>query len=117
MCQMFAGQDPQNYEFETRSIRLSGHSTSIRLESKFWVVLEELSEMQGLSMPRFLTQLHDEALAIHGEISNFASLLRCCCLVYLENDFDKSKLYDEAQSNSQAKSQANSQAQAVAMNA
>jgi predicted DNA-binding ribbon-helix-helix protein len=31
-----------------------------------------------------LSQMHDEALEIHGEMSNFASLLRCSCLVYLE---------------------------------
>ena len=39
MCQIFAGQDPINYECETRSIRIDGHVTSIRLEHLFWNVL------------------------------------------------------------------------------
>ncbi|MEM8821219.1 MAG: ribbon-helix-helix domain-containing protein, partial [Pseudomonadota bacterium] len=41
MCQIFAGQDPGDYASETRSMRLSGHSTSIRLEVSFWRVLDE----------------------------------------------------------------------------
>jgi len=31
---------------------------------------------------KFLTQIHDEVLDHHGEVANFASLLRCCCLIY-----------------------------------
>jgi len=96
MCHIFAGQDPKGYAFETRSVRLMGHSTSIRLEALFWGVLKQLSASQGMTMAQFLTQLHEEALEIHGEISNFASLLRCCCLIYLEGDFDRAKLQDEA---------------------
>ena len=96
MCQIFAGQDPQNYAFETRSIRLMGHSTSIRLESKFWVVLEQICVEQEMTMARFLSKLHEEAEAIHGEISNFASLLRCCCLNFLDSDFDRQRLLMEA---------------------
>ena len=30
MCQIFAGQDPANYAYETRSVRLMGHATSVR---------------------------------------------------------------------------------------
>ena len=47
-------------------------------------------------MARFLSQLHEEAEEIHGEISNFASLLRCCCLNYLEKNFDRARLLREA---------------------
>ena len=96
MCHIFAGQDPQNYAFETRSVRLMGHSTSIRLESKFWVVLEQIVADQDMTMPQFLAQLHEEAEEIHGTISNFSSLLRCCCLNYLESNFDQDQLLHEA---------------------
>jgi hypothetical protein len=34
MCHIFAGQDPGNYAYETRSVRLMGHATSVRLEAK-----------------------------------------------------------------------------------
>ncbi|HUR44121.1 MAG TPA: ribbon-helix-helix domain-containing protein [Aestuariivirga sp.] len=96
MCHIFAGQDPGNYAHETRSVRLMGHATSVRLEAKFWVIVEEIAAGQGMPLARFLTQLYEEALEIHGEVSNFASLLRCCCLNYLARDFDYSRLRSEA---------------------
>jgi predicted DNA-binding ribbon-helix-helix protein len=96
MCHIFAGQDPANYAFETRSVRLGGHATSVRLEAKFWRVVEEIAAAQGMPLPKFLTQLHDEALEIHGQVSNFASLLRCCCLNYLARDFDHGRMQAEA---------------------
>jgi len=98
MCHVFAGQDPGNYEFETRSIRLMGHATSVRLEAKFWVVLERIAAAQDMPMSKFLTLLYEEALEIHGDVSNFASLLRCCCLNFLEPDFDHDRLSTEAAS-------------------
>ena len=84
MCQMFAGIPAGNYESETRSVRLGGHSTSIRLETAFWRILEELAAEQAMPLPKFLTKLHDEVLDLHGEVRNFTSLLRCACLLHLE---------------------------------
>ena len=83
MCKMFAGQSPDLYESHTRSIRLGGHATSIRLEAAYWAILEEIAAEQGVSLPRFLTKLHDEVLDFRGEITNFTSLLRCACLTYV----------------------------------
>ena len=97
MCRMFAGQDPNNYAYETRSVRLMGHTTSVRLEAKFWVTVEEIAADQDMPLARFLSKLYEEALEIHGEVSNFASLLRCCCLNYLQRDFDHGRLQAEAQ--------------------
>lgn len=97
MCQIFAGQDPANYAYETRSVRLLGHATSVRLEAKFWVIIEDIAAAQGMPVPRFLSQLYEEALEIHGSVSNFASLLRCCCLNYLARDFNHARLVEEAQ--------------------
>lgn len=82
MCRLFAGQDPGSYESHTRSIRLNGHSTSIRLEAAFWSMLEEIAAGQGMSLARFVSTLHDEVVELHGEVANFASLLRCTCLVH-----------------------------------
>ena len=84
MCRIFAGQDPDNYRYITRSLRLAGHATSIRLEATFWEILDDLAESQGLSTPRFLSTLYDEVLEQHGGISNFASLLRVSCVNYLK---------------------------------
>ena len=83
MCRLFARQDPASYAAETRPVRLSGHATSIRLEAAFWGVLEEIARAEGLSVARFTAVLHDEITAHHGEVANFASLLRVTCLHYL----------------------------------
>jgi predicted DNA-binding ribbon-helix-helix protein len=83
MCQIFAGQDPASYEYETRSLRLNGQSTSIRLERSFWAVLTEIAGAEALSTPQFISKLHTEVLELHGEARNFTSLLRCACLVHL----------------------------------
>lgn len=83
MCHIFAGQPPETYDSQTRSVRIGGHSTSIRLEAAFWTVLEDVAAHQGMSLGKFVTKLHDEVLELHGEVRNFASLLRCSCLIYL----------------------------------
>lgn len=85
MCQMFAGQEPENYEYQARSLRLNGQCTSLRLEGKFWRVLDEIALSENTSTPLFISRLHAEVVALHGEAKNFSSLLRCACLVYMEN--------------------------------
>ncbi len=84
MCRIFAGQDPTNYRCVTRSIRLSGHATSVRLETKFWEIIDGIAAAQDLSTPQFLSLVHDEAEQLHGQVANFSSLLRCACLLFLE---------------------------------
>ncbi len=84
MCRIFAHQDPSNYAFETRSLRIGGHGTSVRLESLFWTILEEIAESQKMSLGKLLTKLSEEVLELHGNVQNFASLLRCSCLIYLQ---------------------------------
>ncbi len=83
MCSLFAHQPEADYECQTRSLRIGGHGTSIRLEAAFWAVLEELAESEGSSLAKFLTVLYGEVLAHHGDVRNFSSLLRCACLVHL----------------------------------
>ena len=84
MCQIFSGIAVENYQGETRSMRLAGHATSVRLEAAFWRLLERLAEDQGTTLGRLLSELHAEALELHGEVANFASLLRCVCLLHVE---------------------------------
>src|ERR1700728_2712965 len=82
MCRLFAHQPQCDYESQTRSLRMGGHCTSIRLELAFWVTLEEIVAKEGMSLAKFLTKLHSEVLDHHGTANNFASLLRCSCLIY-----------------------------------
>ena len=81
MCQIFAGQNPDDYDSETRSMRLNGYSTSIRLETAFWRVIDAIAARERLTTPQFVAKLHDEVLELRGEVQNFTSLLRCACLV------------------------------------
>lgn len=98
MCQIFAGQPRSNYDSEKRSVRLGGYSTSIQLEKMFWRVLEEIAAREGLSLAKFIGKLHDEVIANHGEARNFASLLRCCCLIYLDRQIPQEGRHFDASS-------------------
>ena len=84
MRHLFASQSPESYAFETRSIRLNGQSTSIRLEKMFWTILEQIAAGENMSIPRFISTLHNETLLVWGEVANFTSHLRCICLVAME---------------------------------
>jgi predicted DNA-binding ribbon-helix-helix protein len=82
MCQLFAHQPQRDYESQTRSLRIAGHCTSIRLEMAFCDTLEEIASREDMSLAKFLTRLHSEVLDHNGEVHNFAWLLRCSCLIY-----------------------------------
>jgi len=83
MCQLFAHQPQRDYESQTRSLRIDGHSTSIRLEMAFWDTLEEIGTRDGMNVPQLLCKLYDELLEHRGDIPNFASFLRVSSLRYL----------------------------------
>ncbi|MEM7742338.1 MAG: ribbon-helix-helix domain-containing protein [Pseudomonadota bacterium] len=86
MCQIFAGQDPATYCSQTRSLRLNGQSTSIRLEKAFWEMLDSIAAAEGFTTPSFISKLHNEVLGLRGEAHNFTSLLRCACLQHLRRE-------------------------------
>lgn len=86
MCHMFASQDPEIYRTITRSVRLNGFSTSIRLEALFWSILDQIAKQEGMSTGRFISKLHDEVLELRGEVGNFTSLLRVTCSVFIERN-------------------------------
>ena len=84
MCGLYADQDPGRYAGTTRSIRLGGHSTSIRLEQAFWDVLDRIADCEGKTTPALISELYGEVMARDGGPANFTSLLRCSCLLFLE---------------------------------
>lgn len=83
MCEIFVKADPALYECRARSMRLHGAVTSIRLENLFWNVLEEVANRDGMTTNQLITKLYDELVEYRGEIDNFTSFLRVCCLRYL----------------------------------
>ncbi|MES2042042.1 MAG: ribbon-helix-helix domain-containing protein [Pseudomonadota bacterium] len=82
MCEIFVKADPGLYESRSRSLRLHGVVTSIRLENIFWNVLEEIAVGDGMNTNQLITKLYDELIAYRGHIDNFSSFLRVCCLRY-----------------------------------
>lgn len=84
MCRVLKAQSPQRFLKVSRSVRISGHSTSVRLEAAFWQVLEDIAKMEGLSTSKLISALYNEALELHGDMSNLASMLRTVCLIYQE---------------------------------
>ena len=82
MCRLFQFTDPGSYALHTRKLRIHGHSTSVRLEHGFWAILEEMAHVEGRSVGRLVTALHDEMRRGEGELTNFASCLRVFALHY-----------------------------------
>jgi len=74
---------PESYQSRTRSLRLHGVVTSLRLENLYWDVLAEIGEHDGLTVTQLLERLHDEFHASRDEAGNFASFLRVSALRYM----------------------------------
>lgn len=83
MCEFFTKADPIEYEQRSRTVRIHGVLTSIRLENMVWDILAEMAEDEGCTTNALISLLHDEILAYRGEIPNFASFLRVTCMRYL----------------------------------
>lgn len=84
MCEIYMSADPGLYECRARSLRLHGMVTSIRLENQFWSILDEMAHAEGKGTVQLIETLHDELLAARGEVDNFASFLRVCCVRFEE---------------------------------
>jgi predicted DNA-binding ribbon-helix-helix protein len=82
MCEIFISADPASYASRTRSVRLHGVVTSIRLENLFWQVLDEIARRDGLGVVQLIEKLYDELIEARGEAGNFASFLRVSALRY-----------------------------------
>lgn len=83
MCEVFVSANPESYESRTRSVRLHGVITSVRLENLHWEVLEEIAARDGMSVVQLIEKLHDELVQARGAVGNFASFLRVSALRYM----------------------------------
>ena len=96
MCHMYASTDPAKYECTTRSIRLQGSVTSVRLENEFWDILNEIAAGQNLTTVQFISELHQEVIEIRGEVPNLASLLRVACAIHQQNAIQENVILGNA---------------------
>lgn len=83
MCEYFIKADPIQYEQRTRTVRIHGVLTSIRLENMVWDILAEMAQEESVTTNQLIATFHDEILAHRGEVPNFASFLRVTCMRFL----------------------------------
>jgi predicted DNA-binding ribbon-helix-helix protein len=82
MCKIYAQTDPILYESRSRSVRIGGVTTTIRLENLFWQTLSELAADNDMTTNQLIAKLHEEVTEHCGETTNFASFLRVTCARY-----------------------------------
>ncbi len=95
MCKVYAQADPILYESRTRSVRIHGVLTTIKVENLFWQVLTEMANEQQLTTNGLIVKLHDEVTQYRENVGNFASFLRVCCLRYMS--LQAGRILDAAQ--------------------
>ncbi len=83
MCEIYVKADPILYECRSRSVRIHGVVTSIRLENLFWDVLADIGARDGMTVNQLIAKLYDEVVEARGEVPNLASFLRVSCMRYL----------------------------------
>ncbi|MBO3762114.1 ribbon-helix-helix domain-containing protein [Ciceribacter sp. L1K23] len=83
MCKLFIQADPALWDSATRSLRIDGMVTSVRLETFFWTVLEEIGRRDGMTVIQLITKLYHESIDAGHDLGNFTSFLRVCCGRYL----------------------------------
>jgi predicted DNA-binding ribbon-helix-helix protein len=92
MCDYFVNADPILYESRTRTVRIRGVSTSIRMENFAWDTLAKMAEEEGITTNALIVQFHDEILRHRGDVSNFTSFLRVTCLRFLSRQCNELEL-------------------------
>ena len=95
MCDIYVKADPLLYESRSRSLRIHGCVSNIRLENHFWDTLSELAGGEGMTTNQLITKLYDEIIAYRGQVDNFSSFLRVTCLRYLRLRHPASEGRDE----------------------
>lgn len=68
----------------TRSIRINGRVTSVRLENFYWQIISDISSMLNMPLPKLMTVLYGIVKNNETEYTNFTSFLRVCCGSYLQ---------------------------------
>lgn len=79
MCQLFIGADSQLWQSYTRSLRIDGVVSSVRLEQFFWNSLEEIAFRDDMTVNSLITKLYFESIDEGHDLGNFTSFLRVCC--------------------------------------
>jgi predicted DNA-binding ribbon-helix-helix protein len=85
MCRFLTNKHAEDFRPVSRSIRIQGHSTSLRLEACFWRALDDFARVEGLTTPKLIETLYTEVCDVlraeEPPAINLASILRTACLL------------------------------------
>ena len=66
----------------SRSVRLNGFATCLRLEQVYWDILAEMAKVNCCSISSLLSHVDREVHLRHGGVKNFSGLVRVVCVVH-----------------------------------
>jgi len=66
----------------SRSVRLNGFATCLRLEQVYWDILSEMAKANCCSVSALLSYVDREVHLRHGGVKNFSGLVRVVCVVH-----------------------------------
>lgn len=86
-------RDPFVREFDmglarplSRSVRLNGFATCLRLEQVYWDILARMAKINCCSVSALLSYVDREVHLRHGGVKNFSGLVRVVCVVHSLNE-------------------------------
>lgn len=62
-----------------RSIKISGHATSVSLEEEFWIMLQNIAAQKDISVNTLIAEIDDQSAG------NLSSAIRVYILKYMQN--------------------------------
>ena len=66
----------------SRSVRLNGFATCLRLEQVYWDILSDMAKVNCCSISALLSHVDREVHLRHGGVKNFTGLVRVVCVVH-----------------------------------
>ncbi|MGJ7551100.1 ribbon-helix-helix domain-containing protein [Pseudomonas alloputida] len=69
----------------SRSVRLNGFSTCLRLEAVYWGILEQIAVANQCSVSAVLSYVDREVHLRQGGVRNFSGLIRVICVAWLRD--------------------------------
>ena len=65
----------------SRSVRLNGYATCLRLEQVYWNILANMAANNCCSISSLLSHVDREVQLRHGGVKNFSALVRVVCVM------------------------------------
>lgn len=65
----------------SRSVRLNGYATCLRLEQVYWNILGAMAKDNCCSISSLLSHVDREVHLRHGGVKNFSALVRVVCVM------------------------------------